>query len=182
MPSLRSKAIRLAHTNPTVRPHLLPLLTRRAELHIPTTGLVPKYEKNVMAVPTAWADQGRLAPHTIQHHIIPLYERAKNGVAFILDPAHVLAPLLPTLSRTFGRDLADHFGEAKDMALEGTEDHYAPGNPKYRYLDNLIATAAFLNANDVHMFFAPYQSPKTGLSGWRLQFTPTWEQIPGTTR
>ena len=41
--TLRSKLIRLAHTNPEIRPHLLPLLTKEARLRKGPGGLLFDY-------------------------------------------------------------------------------------------------------------------------------------------
>lgn len=147
--------------------------TKLAAITPPKRGITPAYDKNIMAVPLMWGGNGPLRPENVVGSLSPLFEKAIHGVAFVLDTNEVLKNI-PNLGREIARRVADTWSENAAMTSEYHEDA-KPGsggwdaitraNNQARALDNLRVT------------LTPVTSPRTGVPGLRLTFSPTYEEI-----
>ena len=174
---LRSRVIRLAHQNPSLRPHLLPLLKQAATAHFaavrqPKSG-VPVYEGNAMALPLNWGSIGRMTSGACAHYMVPLFNAAKNGVAYVLDENGVFtAAGLPAIEKALRSDLVNSFYSQIDYA----EEYYQSEGPEGAIeVDAVFAKAE--RAAKLRVSITPITSPSSGKSGLKVVFRPTAEQI-----
>lgn len=127
----------------------------------------PLYYDNYVAIPLDWGvPKARDAAQTL----LPLFHAAKDGVAYVLDRAGVLAKIgWPSLTVALEQAIRDHYGEEHAMAAEGRED-FGPGDPEYREVE--LAAARSKMARSVRVSLAAIVSPKTGRTGVRIHFAP----------
>lgn len=132
----------------------------------------PLYYDNYVAIPLDWGvPKARVAADTL----LPLFHAARNGVAYVLDRAGVLAKIgWPSLTVALEQAIRDHYGEAHAMAAEGRED-FGPGDPEYREVE--LAAARVKMARSVRVSLAAVVSPKTGRTGVRIHFAPDSEAV-----
>lgn len=170
---LRSRIIRLAHTHPSLRPHLLPLL-KSAAVAPPRSGK-PVYEGNAMALPLDWGTSGVINPDKVSQYLVPLYRAAKNGVAFVLDQRGVLTRAgLPKLARALESDLSNLFGEDAAMASEYYE-WATKADPEYQNITSAWNRARM--AENIRVMITPVVSPATGKSGLKVSFSIPVEKL-----
>ena len=179
--TLRSKVIRLAHQNPSLRPHLLPLLqeVRTAADHFAAL-VQPKgygdavYEGNAMAVPLWWGVTKTLSPETVAEHMYPLFHDAKGGVAYVLDQKGVFAAAgLAEVEKKLQYNIEVEY----QMRVAEIEEHVAEtGDPDY--LPPLARARKRADAaSKIRVSITPITSPKSGKAGLKVVFSPTVEQI-----
>lgn len=169
--ALRSKVIRLAHANPDLRPHLLPLLQegRTAADHLaalrqPNT-LKPVYEGNAMAVPLMWGSAGKMDPYQVAKAMSPLFDKAKGGVAYVLDQNGVFAAAgIPAVEKGL-----------QEFIYNLYQEHYA--NMVEAERDTRVEFLQMRAAEKLKVNITPITSPKSGKAGLKVVFSPTREQI-----
>lgn len=182
MSDLRSKVIRLAHQNPELRPHLLPLLQdgRTAADHL--AALVqpkgygdPMYEGNAMAVPLTWGVTKTMDPHDVSKFIEPLFEKANNGVAYVLDQNGVFAAAgLSAVEKALQERIHSDYYEQAGMDEEWYQDHPDAEKARQALARSWKKVDA---AKKMRVKITPITSPKSGKAGLKVVFSPTVEQI-----
>jgi hypothetical protein len=168
--TLRSKIIRLAHQNPSLRPHLLPLLQegRTAAdhfeaLHQPNTQ-TPVYKGNAMAVPLTWGSAGKMSPYQVAEAMFPLWENAKGGVAYVLDQNGVFAAAgIPAVEKALHNSIYSMYEEHYAYMVEAGGDN----------LQNEILLMKALQKLKVDI--TPIT--ESGKAGLKVVFSPTVEQV-----
>ena len=146
--SLRSSLIRIAKDNPSVRPHILPLL-REASLPPALTWMESQLGK--------------------------VFNAAKNGVAFVLDQNLVFSkPGTSEVSRALEQAIKDQYGEAHAMTSEYFEDA-RPGSKDYENIIRAGEQAA--RADKIRVSISQVTSPTSGKSGLKVVFRPMVEQV-----
>lgn len=172
---LRSQVIRLAHAQPHLREKLLPLvdmgMNRLAAIKIPN-GIHPVFDKNVMAIPATWGSHGEIKVMSAARSIGPLYEKAINGVAFIVDPNGVISRIdRNLLQRELVSHIQDWYGERDAMLQEYFQDD-PDGNKQ------LDKSSRELEAIEkLHVRILDITSPTTGRRGLKLIFSPTAQEL-----
>lgn len=138
-------------------------------------GMKPAFEGNVMAVPLDWGGVGVMKPYDVARAMLPLFNVAKNGVAFVIDQNFVFSnPGIPDVCRALEQAIKDQYGEAHAMTSEYFEDA-PPGSKDYENITRAGEQAA--RADKIRVSISPVTSPTTGKSGLKVVFRPTFEQI-----
>lgn len=179
--SLRAKVIRLAHQQPALRPHLLPLLqegrtaamSHLAAVKQPRSGK-PVYEGNAMAIPLSWGSAGKIEAYELAKDLYELFANAKGGVAYVLDQNGVFAATgLSAVERATQNYISDRYHEDYAMDLEYFQDDDTP-----RGLGAIEKSRDMAKmAEKIRVSITPVTSPTSGKSGLKVVFKPTHEQI-----
>ena len=138
-------------------------------------GMKPTYAGNGMAVPLMWGGVGVMKPYDVARAMLPLFNTAKNGVAYVLDQNSVFTKAgLPEVCKALEQAIKDQYGEAYSMTLEYYQDA-RPGSKDSKKITRAGEQAA--RADKVRVAISPVVSPTSGKSGLKVVFRPTFEQI-----
>jgi len=147
-----------------------------AVLHQPK-GMKPAFEGNVMAVPLDWGGVGVMRPYDVARAMLPLFNSAKNGLAFVIDQNFVFSkPGIPAVCSALEDAIKDQYGEAYAMTSEYFEDAL-PGSKDFENITRAREQAE--RANKVQVSISPVVSPTSGKAGLKVVFRPTFEQVEG---
>ena len=125
----------------------------------------PLYVGNVMAVPLGW---GTMELYYLIRALVPLYYRAKNGVAFVLDSFGVLRLAgFQRLERELANWIEAKYDEDYSMTLE------YPGDPD----DVEVETSEILTPSKLRVTIRPVTSLTMGRSGLKVVFNPPHEVL-----
>lgn len=138
----------------------------------------PVYQDNAVALPLYWGTTGVVEPYHIAKYLYPLYAKAKNGVAYILDDRGLIAKSgVPAVEKAIRGWILTPYREDYEV--------YAPeayqGHPDE---DSLMAAslASLRQAEKVRVRLTPIVSPATGKRGYKVVFTPPHEQLRRNSR